>query len=122
MLPQSIILCWYRPTASDRDNESFNALERILKRLDSEDKELIIIGDTNCNLTSKTDRNTKRIKTLYDLFHFKQQIRDCTRVASITNENGEKLITKSLIDHFATSREKSILEAESIKLGMVDHY
>ena len=90
--------------------------------MDSEDKEFIIIGDTKCNLMSKTDRNTKRIKSLYDLFHFKQQIRDYTRVASKTNEVGKKLITKSLIDHFAKNKDKYILKTEIIKLGMVDHY
>ena len=57
------------PPTSDFDNESFDAFERILNKLDSEDKELIIIGDTNCDLMSKADRNTNRIKSLYDLFH-----------------------------------------------------
>ena len=60
-----------------------------LNKLDSEDKEVRIgiFGNTTCDLMSKTDRNTKRIKYLYDLLHFKQQIVDYTRVASTMNEN-----------------------------------
>ena len=44
-----IILCWYRPPTNDLDTASFKASERILSKLDSEDKEVIIIGDTNCD-------------------------------------------------------------------------
>ena len=71
---------------------------------------------------SKTDRYTELIKLLYDLFHFKQQIRDNTHVASKMNGNGKKVITKSLINHIATNREKCILKTEIIKSGTVDHY
>ena len=47
-----IILYWYRPATSDFGNDSFDAFERILNKLDSEEEELIIMGDTNCDLMS----------------------------------------------------------------------
>ena len=117
-----IIHCWYRPPTNDLDTESFNAFEGILSKLDSEDKEVIIIGDTNCDFMSHKNSNTKRLKSLYDLFHFKQQTRDYTRIASQINKDCITIVTKSLIDHLATNREKYILKTEIIKSGMVDHY
>ena len=59
------------------------------------------------NKLLKEDGNTKRLKSVYDLVHFKHQIRDYTRIASKINRDDKTIITKSLIDHFATSREKS---------------
>ena len=44
---------------------------------------------------SSKNSNTKRLKSVYDLFHFKQQIRDYTRIASQTNRNGKKIVTKA---------------------------
>ena len=68
------------------------------------------------------DTSTKRLKSLYDLFHFKQQIRDPTRIVSITNGEGKTIMPQSLIDHFATNREKYILKTDIIKSAMVDYY
>ena len=61
-------------------------------------------------------------RSLYDLFYFEQQIRDYTRIASKTNKDGKTIVTKSLINHFATNREKYILKTDIIKSGMVDYY
>ena len=49
-------------------------------------------------------------------------IKDYTRIATITTENGEQKTSKALIDHFSTSCPKYILKADVIKTGMVDHY
>ena len=45
-----------------------------------------------------------------------------TRGAVTTALNGEKRISKSLIDHFSTSNPKSILKTDMLETGMVDHY
>ena len=45
-----VTLCWYRPPTDNEDSKSFDTLEGILRKLDSEDKEVILIGDTNCDL------------------------------------------------------------------------
>ena len=36
-------------------NSSFEALKEVLNRLDSQDREIILLGDTNCDL--KTSKN-----------------------------------------------------------------
>ena len=64
----------------------------------------------------------KEIESLYSFFQFEQHIKEYTRVASKRNIEGTNIITKSLIDHFATNRERHILKSEVIKIGMVDHY
>ena len=117
-----VILCWYRPPTDNQDSKSFDTLEGISRKLDSEDKEVILIGDTNCDLKSQSDWNTKRLKSLYSFFQFEQQIKEYTRVASKINNEGKTIITKSLIDHFATNRVRHILKSEVIQIGMVDHY
>ena len=52
----------------------------------------------------------------------KQLIDAYTIVAVTTALNGEKRISKSLIDDFSTSNPKYILETDIIQTGMVDHY
>ena len=44
------------------DTGSFDAIQRSLSKLDSEEKEVIIIGDTNCDLMSDKDTDTKLTK------------------------------------------------------------
>ena len=51
-----VILAWYRPPKYD--TLSFTELERVLKVLDSEGKEIILIGDTNCDQLCNDTRNT----------------------------------------------------------------
>ena len=47
-----IIIAWYRPPTSAVDNPSFKAVREVLKCLDSEDKEIMLLGDTNCDFKS----------------------------------------------------------------------
>ena len=44
-----VILSWYHPPTPGVDTCSFEALTRLIKRIDSEGKEVILIGDTNCD-------------------------------------------------------------------------
>ena len=64
--------------------------------MDSEDKEIILIGDTNCdNLAEEDCKNgmKKRLKYIED--QFKQLIKNPTRVAKSS---------ATLIDHFSTNQ------------------
>ena len=45
-----IIISWYRPPTSGADDVSFEYLRDLLKEADKEEKEIILIGDTNCHL------------------------------------------------------------------------
>ena len=117
-----VILSWYRPPTDNQDSKSFDNLEGILRKFDSEDKEVILVGDTKCDLKSHSDRNTKRLKSSYSFFQFEQHIKEYTRVASKRNSGGKTIITNSLIGHFATNRERHILQSEVTTLGIADYY
>ena len=93
-----VILCWYRPPTSDIDNCSFEALARIIRKIDAESIEIILIGDTNCDLKSPKDGNSRKLKLIYSEFQFEQKITGYTRAK----------ITKSLIDHYSTNRSNHI--------------
>ena len=44
-----LVLAWYRPPSDPV--ASFGRLEKVLSFLDNEGKEIILLGDTNCDLT-----------------------------------------------------------------------
>ena len=49
-----LISTWYRPPNSSID--LFNKFENILRLIDIEEKESIILGDLNCNLLNKSQK------------------------------------------------------------------
>ena len=65
--------------------------------------------------------NTKQLKLVYSEYQVEQLIKSYTRVAIPTTEQGDKRISKSLIDHFSTSNPKFILKADVLETGVVDH-
>ena len=48
-----IVLCWYRPPTEGTDASTFEALTKIVKKLNAEGKEIILVGDTNCDYKSQ---------------------------------------------------------------------
>ena len=117
-----IVLCWYRPPTENTDVTTFEALTRIIKKLDAEGKEIILTGDTNCDYKKPKDCNTRKLKLLYSEFQFEQLITEFTRVATKTSSNGETYTTKTVIDHFSTNRPNFISCSGVIKIGMTNHY
>ena len=86
--------------------------------MDEEGKEIILLGDTNCDLPTKQaeqpiDNDTKHMTGLYELFSFKQLVEEPTRVT---------LTTSSIIDHVATTCARNIVEAGVHKVTLSDHY
>ena len=111
-----LAVSWYRPPSDPVD--SFNKMEKVLSYLDREGKEIILLGDTNCDLTKRApyqpaDNNAKHISSLYELFSLKQLIEEPTRVT---------LTTSSMIDHVATTSARNIIESGVHKVSMSDHY
>ena len=51
-----VVLCWYRPPTSGIDNTKYEALTKILEKIDAEGKEIILIGDKNCDFKGSTLR------------------------------------------------------------------
>ena len=74
------LISWYRPPATDVDDSTFQTLRAILTRLNKQDKELILIRDTNCDLMDNKNANAKRLKQVYSEFQLEQLIETYTRV------------------------------------------
>ena len=111
-----LVVAWYRPPSDLVD--SFNKLEKALAFLDKEGKEIILLGDTNCDLAKKStdqtlDNNAKHISSLYELFSFKQLIEEPTRVT---------LDTATVIDHVATTCPRNIMKSGVHEVSLSDHY
>ena len=104
------------------DDVTFENLKVVLTTLDREDKEIILIGDNNCDLMNDRNANTKGLKQVYSEFQMEQLVKTYTRVATITSDDGTKRTSKSLIDHFSTSNTRYILKTGVLETGMVDHY
>ena len=107
-----IVLAWYRPPKYEHN--SFFELEQILQILQSENKEVILLGDTNCDDLCDDTKNsmTKSLKNFYTSYQFKQKIRTSTRVTDKTS---------TLIDHLATNRPSHIIKSGIVIKGISDH-
>ena len=87
------VVTWYRP---EGPVEIFDHVETIISRIDSENKECIIIGDTNCSLLSEfPDNSTKHLTKLLQTYNFTQIIDEPTRTTTDI---------ETLIDHVITNR------------------
>ena len=120
--PQSspfCILSWYRPPSSPVD--IFDKLEQVLSYLESEGREIILLGDTNCDLLpisedsseQQVPNHIKRINDVYQSFRLEQVIKEATR---------ETTETSTLIDHVAVSNINHIVESGVYKVALSDHY
>ena len=112
--PQSkptLISAWYRLPNSEM--KIFDSFEIFLKKCDVESKELLIIGDINCNiLKSPRDSNTNKLMFLTVLYNLEQLIKEPTRVTNTSS---------SLIDLILTNQPNNISYSGVIDLGMSDH-
>ena len=86
-------------------------MEKVLSYLDTEGKELILLGDTNWDFGSKengrlTDGNAKLLSNIYNIYSLKQLIEDPTRATCSPS---------TIIDHIATSCARNIIESGVMK-------
>ena len=115
------VIAWYRPpNVSDR----FDHMEECLQFLDREDKETILLGDTNCDVLPKYSRegdtnpndlqaHSLRLLELCNLFGFHQSIESPTR---------ETLTNNTLIDRIATKNKSNIVSSGIHESCLSDHY
>ena len=113
-----LIFAWYRPPSALV--ETFKKLEGNLEYFDRENKEMIIMGDTNCDFSSKVAdeycsslNNTAHLAEIYDLFGLTQIIREPTRVT---------LTSSPLIDHIATNKPENVVASGVFSITLSDHY
>ena len=100
----------YRPP--DSRIELFSFIENMISKIDQEGKECILTGDFNCDLFKSRDNDTKHLKRIYRMYHFKQLIAKLTRVTSDT---------RILIDYIATNRPDNVSESDVIPCSISDH-
>ena len=93
----------------------FLKLEKVISYLDKEGKEIILLGDTNCDLTTvrqnvqPMEGNSKHICHIYELFNFLQLIEELTWVT---------LDTATVIDHIATTCPRNIVDSWGLSNGL----
>ena len=98
------MVCWYNPSTPRIDTLAFIKLTEILKNLDNEEKETMLIGDTNCNLKATGNSSAKNLKLIYSEYQLEKLINSYTRLAATHNSNDSLNVTKTLIDHISTSK------------------
>ena len=109
-----LINSWYKPPNTTL--EIFNAFEDLITRMDSENKEIILLGDYNCDW-SRLDSNsanaqTNKLAGIAQTFQFQQLISDPTRITANS---------KTLIDLAFTNKPELINGSGVIHLGISDH-
>ena len=111
-----LFIAWYRPP--NDPIRTFRKTEVVLSYLDKENKEIILMGDINCDLSPELLElspvgNSRHLLNLYQLFSFKQIIKEPTRVT---------LTTSTLIDHITTTCTDNILDLGVHKIALSDYY
>ena len=109
---KSFLVCtWYRPPNSNMN--LFNDCETFFQKCESENKELILIGDINCDVSKALpDAHTQQLIFLCSLYQFDQLINKPTRV---TNTSA------TLIDLVLTNTKENMSACGVIDLGLSDH-
>ena len=105
----SIITSIYRPPG--KQVSYFEALEYMFGQLESQNKESIILGDTNCDFDTPAN-NTKHLSNILISFGYSQLIKNPTRTTSTTS---------TIIDHIMTNRPEIISGRGVVPCGISDH-
>ena len=107
-----LINTWYRPP--DSPIELFDVYEEYVKKMGSENKEVTLIGDFNCDWTQlkkhKISPQTNRIVDFADLFQLQQLIKEPTRITQTSStlidlafSNRPEIINTSCVEHLGIS-------------------
>ena len=109
---KSLFVCtWYRPPNSDMN--LFNECDVFLQKCESENKELIVVGDINCDvMKSPPDAHTQQFNFLSSLYQMDQLINKPTRVTKKSS---------TLIDLVLATMKENISASGVIHVRMSDH-
>ena len=109
---KSFLVCtWYRPPNSDMN--LFNEFETFFQRCDAESRELILVGDLNCDVSKVSlDPHTRQLTFLCSLYQIDQLIDEPTRVTDTST---------TTIDLVLTNVKENIHASGVIHLGISDH-
>ena len=109
-----IVNCMYRPPNSTV--ELFSAYEKLIEKLDSENKEIILIGDFNCDWTGVKSGTmkpqTNKLHEITEAFQFEQMIEQPTRITDHS---------ETIIDLVFTNKPELVTNFGVIHIGISDH-
>ena len=104
----------YRPPNSTV--ELFSAYEKLIEKLDSENKEIILIGDFNCDWTGVKSGTmkpqTNKLHEITEAFQFEQMIEQPTRITDHS---------ETIIDLVFTNKPELVTNFGVIHIGISDH-
>ena len=100
----------YRPPNTTVEN--FSKIERLIRLVDNENKEVYMLGDLNCNLLDSNLSNVKMLQEIMQLYQLTQIIDAPTPVTKST---------KSILDVCITSSPDKIIQSGVVHLGISDH-
>ena len=119
LIPKSrsfLVGTFYRPpNSSNHHNQEFLPwLENALNLATGEEKEVLILGDLNCDLLSKRDASAecKQLKTVLRCLNFTQLINVATRIAQNSS---------TLLDIVASNCPQNISSSGVASAGLSDH-
>ena len=102
---------WYRPPSSPPN--LFSEFEKVIAKIDAENKELYLLGDINCNLLPEANTyDSSHLTNIFDIFGLRQLITEPTRVTPVS---------KTLIDLCITNSLEKVTNSGVIHLGISDH-
>ena len=90
----------------------FSELESLFSRVESQNKESIIMGDINCDLNTPLNNNTKHLNNILNSFGYSQLINDATKTTKTTF---------TIIDQIITNRPDIISSSGVRPCGISDH-
>ena len=105
-----IVTSLYRPPR--KHVSYFNDMEALLASLESDNKEAIIMGDTNCDFLDSSNNDTNNLKPVLSLHNLTQIIKELTWMAGIS---------ETLIDHVITNKPDMVHDSGFISCGISDH-
>ena len=109
-----LISTWYRPPNSP--SEIFLAFEKLIDKIDAEDRELYLLGDLNSDVLPNNvqhyNHNARKLTSILDIYGLDQLIDEPTHITPTS---------KSLIDVCVTSCPEKIVNSGVIYLGMSYH-
>ena len=106
-----LVSTWYRPPNSPP--ERFNGFQKVIDKIDAENRELCILGDVNCNLLPEAStHNFSYLTNIFDLYGLSQLITEPTRLTPVS---------KTLIDLCITNFPEKVTNSGVIHLVISDH-
>ena len=87
-------------------------IESFIDKLDSEGKEIIVVGDLNCNMLDSLNSASKKLNDFLNVYQLSQLIVKPTRVTQTTS---------SLLDVCISSLPEKIIYSDVFPIGISDH-